>query len=67
MAEFARRFEGQVSCNVLTTMRDIFKLGAVEEDDPNKALIRHAGWWCWTWKRRMEMLMPSMFDSLPLA
>jgi hypothetical protein len=43
MAEFARRFQGQVHDHVLAAMRSLFKLGEKEDDDIDTPLLLHGG------------------------
>jgi uncharacterized protein YbaP (TraB family) len=41
--EFAKMFEGQVSVEVLTAMRALFKVGSAEDDAIDDALLQQAG------------------------
>lgn len=43
MAEFARRFEGQVPDHVLAAMRVLFKVGTPEDEELEQALLQHGG------------------------
>jgi hypothetical protein len=41
--EFARRFEGQVEDDVITSLRDLFKVGTAEDEAVDAVLIGHGG------------------------
>jgi hypothetical protein len=43
MKEFARRFEGQIPDDVMQPLRELFKVGSVEDDAIDDALLMHGG------------------------
>jgi hypothetical protein len=43
MKEFARRFEGQIPDDVMQALRELFKVGSVEDDAIDDALLAHGG------------------------
>jgi hypothetical protein len=43
LQEFAHRFEGQVSADVLLAMRALFRLGVPEDEDDDEAILSLGG------------------------
>jgi hypothetical protein len=43
MKEFMRQFEGQIPDDVMQALRELFKVGSVEDDAVDDALLAHGG------------------------
>ncbi|KAK1663557.1 hypothetical protein QYE76_051716 [Lolium multiflorum] len=67
LQEFARRFEGQVSADVLLAMRALFRLGVPEDEGDDEAILSLGGAAALTWIESLKMLLVLMPDSQALV